>query len=152
MRAGATLPSPVEDLEITPALIIPASELSWTAVRASGPGGQNVNKVSTKVELCFDLPASAVLGEDVKARLRALVGRRLDASGRVIVVSQAGRTQSRNLDLARARLAALVRAALVPPRARRATRPTASSRARRLTSKRRTSEKKARRGAVRSED
>ena len=131
------------DLEVTDTLVIPAAELEWGAVRASGPGGQNVNKVATKVELRFDVAGSTVLSPAVKARLVALAGRRIDAEGRLLIISQASRSQSGNLADARERLAALVRAALVRPKTRRRTRPTRGSVRRRLDSKRRHAEKKA---------
>jgi ribosome-associated protein len=132
-----------DPLIIDGALTIPSEELSWTAVRASGPGGQNVNKVASKVELRFDLAASRVLKDDVKARLRALAGSRLDAEGRLLVTSQLTRDRGRNLDDARAKLKDLVKKALPVPRRRKATRPSLGSRRRRLEGKRIQGEKKA---------
>lgn len=129
-------------LTITSALVIPARELEWTAVRSGGPGGQNVNKVSTKVELRFDVAASTALGSAVKARLLARVAGRLDAEGKLLVTADTTRSQSQNLELARERLAELVRAALVAPKKRRPTRPSRASRERRLDTKRKVSEKK----------
>jgi ribosome-associated protein len=131
-----------EPLVIDAVVTIPAAELSWTAVRASGPGGQNVNKVASKVELRFDVEGSRALTEDVKARLRALAGSRIDNAGRLLLTSQLTRDQARNLDDARVKLAALVKAALHPPRKRKATRPSLGSKRRRLESKRRQGEKK----------
>jgi len=130
------------DLPITPDLRIPSTDLAWTAVRSSGPGGQNVNKVSTKVELRFDLPGCAALAEPVKARLRVIAGGRIDADGRVVVTSQLTRTLTQNLEDARDKLAELIRRALVPPRPRRPTRPTRASRIERLSDKRRLGERK----------
>jgi ribosome-associated protein len=130
-----------EDL-VVGALVIPAADLSWRAVRASGPGGQNVNKVATKVELRFDLAGTRALGPEVKARLHRLARGRLDAEGRIVIASQKTRTQERNLEDARARLAALVEAALIPPRPRKATRPSRASKRRRLDDKRRQGDKK----------
>jgi len=133
------------DLVVSDALTLPSAELEWTAVRSSGPGGQNVNKVSTKVELRFGLRESVVLGPSVKARLMALASGRLDASGRIVITCDETRSQSRNLELARERLAALVRAALVKPKARKKTKPSRASKERRLTRKRQDAEKKAQR-------
>ena len=131
-----------DPLVVVPGVIIPGADLEWRAVRSSGPGGQNVNKVSSKVELRFDLPGTQALSPPVKARLAALAHGRLDADGRLVIASQKTRAQERNLEDARERLRALVEAALTPPRPRRATRPTASSRRRRLDDKRRHADKK----------
>ena len=140
------------DLRIGPTLTIPGGELAVTATHSSGPGGQNVNKVATKIELRFDLAGSSVLSPAVKARLRALVGNRLDADGWLIIVSQATRNRIRNLVDAREKLAALVREALVPPRPRVATKPTRSSKARRVADKRHQGDKKKTRGTRPSDD
>jgi ribosome-associated protein len=129
-------------LTITSTLVIPARELEWTAVRSGGPGGQNVNKLSTKVELRFDVTASAALTSAVKARLLARAASRLDAGGKLLVTADTTRSQSQNLELARERLAELVRAALVAPKKRRPTRPSRAARERRLETKRQVSEKK----------
>jgi ribosome-associated protein len=128
---------PSQPLVIHEELILPAADLSWTAVRSSGPGGQNVNKVASKVELRFDLARTEALSEAVKARLRARAAGRLDAEGRLLVTSQLTRDRERNLEDARRKLRELVLAALAPPRPRRPTRPTASSKRRRLDEKRR---------------
>ena len=137
-----------DDLVVSSSLVIPAAELEWTAVRASGPGGQNVNKVATKVELRFDAAGSSVLSPPVKQRLRALSAGRLDAAGRVVVVVDATRSQARNLELARAKLVEIVRAALVVPKRRKATKPSLAAKRRRVESKRRVGDKKrARRNA-----
>jgi ribosome-associated protein len=143
----------VDPLRVTRAVVIPAADLAFRAARASGPGGQNVNKVASKVDLRFDLEGTGVLSQETKARLRALPGVRLDAEGRVIVVVQDTRDQPRNLALARQRLAELIRRALVRPKKRKKTRATKASKRRRLDAKRRTSEKKrGRRTVGRDED
>jgi ribosome-associated protein len=128
-------------------VVLPAADLSWTAVRASGPGGQNVNKVSSKVVLRFDLARTRALDDGTRARLRAIAGARVDTDGILTVTSQLTRDQTRNLEDARNKLADLVRRALVRVAPRRPTKPTASSRRRRVEDKRRHADKKrARRG------
>jgi ribosome-associated protein len=134
------------DLEVAPGIVIPARELTFTAVRSGGPGGQNVNKVSTKVELRFDLARSTGLGPAVKARFRAQNPARFDAEGRVLVVCDDTRSQLMNLELARERLADLVRRALVVPKRRRPTKPSFGSRMARLDSKKKRSQTKQSRG------
>ncbi len=141
-----------QDLVVSSTIAIPAGELSFVAVRASGPGGQNVNKVSTKVELRFDIAASAALPAAVKARLQALARNRLDAQGRLVIACDTTRSQSRNLELARERLCELVRAALVVPKRRRATKPSASARRKRVENKRRESDRKRARRATDDRD
>ncbi|MBI5514847.1 MAG: aminoacyl-tRNA hydrolase [Deltaproteobacteria bacterium] len=131
-----------EALMVTPTLVIPGADLLWSAARASGPGGQNVNKVATKVELRFDLPGTRCLDEAVKSRLRTLCAGRLDADGWVQLSSQKTRDQSRNLDDARERLRALILRALEAPAVRRATKPSRASKQRRLNEKRQTSVRK----------
>jgi ribosome-associated protein len=133
-------------LRISDAVTVPATDLRARAVRSSGPGGQNVNKVSSKIELRFDLPGTRALTGDVKARLFALARGRLDADGHILLTSEAERDQPRNLEDARSKLAALIERALVPPRPRRKTRPTAGSRERRLDAKKRRSAVKRVRG------
>jgi len=131
-----------DDLFVDQGLVLPAKTLTWTAVRSSGPGGQNVNKLATKVELRFDFSDLGSLSPSAKARLRRLAGRRLDPEGRVVLVCQTGRTQAANLRLVRERLAALVREALIVPKKRRPTRPGRAATERRLADKRARSKKK----------
>jgi len=138
-------------LIITPAFAIPEDQLDERFVRASGPGGQHVNKVATAVELRFSVPASS-LPDDVKARLARLAGRRMSADGVVLIDSREHRTQAGNREAARARLAALVGQAFRKPRPRRPTRPTKASRERRLDAKEQRARVKARRERVRGED
>ena len=123
-------------------LAIPRSELTFRATRAGGPGGQHVNKTSTRVELLWNLERSRALNDADRARLRDKLASRLDGDGFVRVVASAFRSQSRNRDDAEVKLAALVRKALVVPKARRATRPTKSSVEQRLREKQRRSQRK----------
>ncbi|HLU13515.1 MAG TPA: alternative ribosome rescue aminoacyl-tRNA hydrolase ArfB [Arenimonas sp.] len=123
-------------LQVTPSLAIPEQELVERFVRAGGPGGQNVNKVSTAVELRFDVAGSPSLPPAVRERLLARRDRRLTAEGVLVISAQRFRTQERNREDARARLAALLEAATKAPKPRVATKPTRASKERRLGSKR----------------
>jgi len=131
-----------DGIVVSPTLTIPASELTFRASRAGGPGGQHVNTSSTRIELLWDLTRSATISEDVRARLLEKLASRLDAAGMVRVVASDRRSQSQNRDAAAERLAKLVRQALVVPRKRRATRPTAASKEQRLAEKKRRGERK----------
>jgi len=126
-------------LEINARLSIADSELTETFIRSSGPGGQNVNKVSSAVELRFDVAQSPSLPETLRARLLARRDRRLTAEGVLVIQANRFRDQSRNREDARVRLAEIIRAALIVPKARIATKPTHGSKERRLTGKRVTS-------------
>jgi ribosome-associated protein len=121
-------------IQLTPTIAIDERDIEERFVRASGPGGQNVNKVATAVELRFDIPASS-LPEDVKKRLVALAGKRVTAEGVLVIDSREFRTQAQNRAAARERLLALLERASRPPKRRRATHPTAASREKRLESK-----------------
>jgi ribosome-associated protein len=119
-------------LPVVAGVEIPDNELSVSFVRSSGPGGQNVNKVATTVQLRFDLAHTSILAEGAKARLRALSGRRLTADGTILIIARNHRTQEHNRREAEGRLADLIRRALMPPQPRKATRPTRAARERRL--------------------
>jgi ribosome-associated protein len=135
-------------IQVTPSIIIPESELSERFVRASGPGGQNVNKVSTAVELRFDPSQSTVIPADVRERLRALAGSRMTADGVLVIDARRHRTQAQNREDARERLADLVRQALVKPRRRRKTKPGKAAVERRIETKKRRSDTKRGRGRI----
>jgi ribosome-associated protein len=134
-------------LEITRSISIDERELSESFIRASGPGGQNVNKVATAVQLRFDVEASS-LPDPVKTRLKSLAGRRLTSEGVLLIEANRFRTQERNREDARERLAALVRQAAVPPKPRKPTKPTLASKRRRLEAKAKRGATKARRGRI----
>jgi ribosome-associated protein len=139
-------------MQITPTIAIDDSELEERFVRSSGPGGQNVNKVSTAVQLRFDVNRSPSLSDDVRARLRRLAGSRMTTEGVLVIDARARRTQAENREDARARLAALVRQAAIPPKRRTKTKPTRASKEQRLSSKRNRAETKRGRRPVAGDD
>jgi ribosome-associated protein len=139
-------------LHITDTIAIDESELEERFVRASGPGGQNVNKVASAVELRFDAATSAVLDDEVRERLKRIAGSRMTADGVVVIDARRFRTQAQNREDARERLAELLRSALTRPKRRRKTRPTTASRERRIATKRRRSDTKRGRNRVAGDD
>jgi len=126
----------LELLIISELISIPAADLSWSATCSGGPGGQNVNKVASKVILRFFLDGNTTLSTCAKKRLRSLAGSRLTDAGEILITSQSGPDQRKNLDDAREKLRHLILRALNPPKPRRPTRPTLASKTRRLDSKR----------------
>lgn len=139
---------PMDMLRITDTITIADWEMTESFSRASGPGGQNVNKVSTAVELRFEAERSPHLPGPVKNRLRRIAGRRWTLDGAIVIRAEETRSQARNRELARERLAEMIRAALVAPKKRIATRPTLSSQRRRMDDKTRRGAVKALRGSV----
>ena len=134
-------------MRVSPRVTLNAAELEENFVRAPGPGGQNVNKVASAVQLRFDVARSPSLPDDVRERLTRLAGRRLTGEGVLVIEAHRYRTQNRNREDARERLFDLIRQASVAPKPRKATRPTAASRERRLQAKRTRAEvKRSRRG------
>ena len=126
-------------IQVTPSIAIDESEIEESFVRASGPGGQHVNKVSSAVQIRFDARRSPSLPNEVAIRLMKLAGSRLTQDGVIVIVAQAHRSQKRNREEAVERLAELIRAAAVRPAVRRETKPTKASKERRLASKERRS-------------
>ncbi len=136
------------DLRVGAALVIPADELREAATRSSGPGGQHVNKVSTRVTLRWNVTGSRCLTTSQRRRLREKLSARLTGTGDLVVNSDRTRSRARNREYARDRIVEIVSAALARPRPRKPTRPTAASRVRRRTDKTRRSKIKLTRGRV----
>jgi ribosome-associated protein len=135
-------------LNLTDGFVVPEEDLEWKFVRASGPGGQNVNKVSSAVQLRFLLAQNTTLPAPVKNRLRRLAGQRLNEDGSILIIARNERSQDQNRREALDRLEALIAAALVPPKIRKKTRPTRASQERRIeTKKQRSDTKRGRRGS-----
>jgi len=139
-------------LQITPRIAIDPAEVEEVLVRGSGPGGQNVNKVATAVQLRFDARRSPSLPEPVRRRLQQIAGRRMTTEGVIVITASRFRTQARNRLDARERLIALIRAAAQIPRPRKATRPPAAARRARIDAKRRRAALKALRRPASAED
>ena len=141
-----------DPIPVSPEVTVPASAVRFRATRSAGPGGQNVNKVASKVELRVDLDGILGLTPEARSRLQDLCAGRRDREGRLVVTSQRTRDQGRNLEDARAKVREVVARALVSPKRRRPTRKSASAVERRLTGKRIVSSRKKERAAVRGED
>jgi ribosome-associated protein len=139
-------------LHITPSIVIDDSEIEERFVRSSGPGGQNVNKVSTAVQLRFDAGRSRSIDDELRGRLKTIAGSRMTADGVVVIDSRAFRTQAQNREAARERLVELLRKAAVRPKRRRKTRPSGASKLQRLDAKRRRASTKERRRSVAGDD
>jgi ribosome-associated protein len=130
-------------LVINDKITLPGSDLEWTAVKSSGPGGQNVNKVASKVELTFDFEATVALPDPARDRLRELAKNQLDAEGRVLIKSEKTRDQGKNLADAREKLKELILKALAVPKARKPTKVSKAQKTKRLTAKKKVGAKKA---------
>jgi ribosome-associated protein len=139
-------------LIVSERVVVPDTDLTFIAIRSPGPGGQNVNKVATAVQLRFDLQNTRAFDAGVKQRLRARAGHRLNDDGTLLFVARAHRSQERNRADALERLRQLILASLEPPRPRKATRPTRAAKERRLVGKALQQRRKVLRGRVRGED
>lgn len=135
-----------DDIIINDLVVIPASELQYTASRSSGPGGQHVNKTDSRIQIRWNIPTSSALSDFLKHRVMNVLAARLTENGDLLMASDSNRSQHRNKEEVNQRLAALVREALVPPKPRRKTKPTRASRQRRLDEKKKRSDVKRQRG------
>jgi ribosome-associated protein len=142
----------IRSVRINARFEIPRAEFSLSFVRSSGPGGQNVNKVNSKVQLHWSVTRSRALPDDVRQRLLARYGRRINDRGELVLSSQRYRDQSKNIDDCLAKLRELVLTVLTPPKRRKKTRPPRSASENRLQEKRATSDKKRRRTLPRNDD
>ena len=136
-------------IRVTDNISLAETELEWQFIRASGPGGQNVNKVSSAVELRFDVARTRRLNSEIKSRLRKLAGHRMSAEGVLVIQARRYRSQARNREDALERLVTLVRSATRPPKVRKATKPTAAAKRKRVEDKKKRAILKSRRGPVR---
>lgn len=141
-----------DPIRVTDEVTVPASAIHFRATRSAGPGGQNVNKVASKVELRVDLDGIVGLGPEARARLELLCAGRRDRDGRLVITSQRTRDQHRNLEDARGKVREVVARSLVSPRRRRPTRVSAGAVEERLARKRQVSSRKKQRAAVRGDD
>ena len=135
-----------DDIIINDLVVIPASELQYTASRSSGPGGQHVNKTDSRIQVRWNIPTTSALSDFLKRRVMMVLATRLTDDGDLLLASDSNRSQRRNKDDVTQRLAALVREALVPPKPRRKTKPTRASRQRRLDDKKKRADVKRQRG------
>lgn len=135
-----------DDIIINDLVVIPGSELQYTASRSSGPGGQHVNKTDSRIQVRWNIPGSRALSDFLKRRVMQVLATRLTDDGDLLLASDSNRSQRRNKEDVTQRLAALVREALVPPKPRRKTKPTRASRQKRLDAKKKRSDVKKQRG------